>query len=593
LAVYPFAVSKLGKWTNDAWIGLAYFALAAIALVTTRFDDGMAYLWVANAMLVTVLGRRRRRDWAPAIAWSAIGSFLATGMIGAGFVLAPPFALANVTEATLAAYILRRTGAGRLPLGSPHWIGRLVLAAGIAGPLAMMAIVAWPLWLQSGLDPIDTTLRGLAAHGFSNLIFIPIFKLFATSASGVWRGHREREEGVVVPLLFIVQLATTLAVFTQPSPALLFLPILVVIAIVFRGSSRWTAWSLLLLVAIGNAATLLGMGPISLHGIGRGGEVQLLQFYLLTAVLTIVPIAAQIRRNQWFAARVSNSEARYRMLADHSGDVIMHSDEWGVVQFVSPSIERVGGYVPSDLIGRPATEIIHPDFHALIRDHYGFALGGDGRDSRFEYRAIRGNGTWGWFESKCRGLSGNGGPRGVISIIRDISERKEREEQLAIAALTDPLTGLPNRRAFRDAATRLTESQDRPGACIALFDIDFFKAVNDRFGHDAGDEVLQSFAMSARLHLRDGDTLARFGGEEFALLLPGTAGADAIALCERVRAAVASSVCLTAAGPVRFTISGGVAALGEEGLDAALKRADTALYEAKDQGRDRLMRAAA
>jgi diguanylate cyclase (GGDEF)-like protein len=99
--------------------------------------------------------------------------------------------------------------------------------------------------------------------------------------------------------------------------------------------------------------------------------------------------------------------------------------------------------------------------------------------------------------------------------------------------------------------------------------------------------------LSARQHLREGDVLARFGGEEFALLLPGTGETDAIALCERLRAAVAASVCLTASGPVQFTISGGVAALGPHGLDAALKRADRALYQAKDQGRDRLMRAAA
>ena len=583
----------LGTWTRDAWVGLAYFALGALALLTTRFDGGLAYLWVANAMLITVLGRRRRRNWAPAIAWASVGALLSIGLLGAGLALAPALALANMVEAALAAYILRRTGTALLPLGSLRWIARLVLAAGAAGPLAMVAIAALPLWLYTGQDPVDTALRGLAAHGLCNLIFIPIFKLFATSTSGVWRGRRQRRSSLGVRALFLLQVGTTLTVFTQSNLAFLFVPLLPVIAIVFRGSSRLSAWSLMLLVVISNAATLLGYGPIHLDGDRSGSEVQLLEFYLLAAVLTIVPIAAQIRRNEWLAARVRDSEARYRMLADHSADIIMHTTDEGVICFVSPSIERVGGYSAAELLGRNCLEIIHADDHDVVRANYGFALGGVSRDSRFEYRARCKDGSWRWFESRCQALGDEGAARGVINIIRDISERKERERQLALAAMTDPLTALPNRRAFREAVARILDDPRSPGATIALLDIDFFKAVNDRFGHDVGDEVLQSFALSARQSLREGDMVARVGGEEFALLLPGTDESAAVGLCERLRASVASSVCLTAAGPVRFTISGGVAALGEDGLDAALKRADTALYAAKNQGRDRLIRAAA
>ena len=586
-------MTTLGKWTKDAWVGLAYFALGVLALLTTRFDGGLAYLWVANAMLITVLGRRRRRNWGSAIAWASVGAVLSIGLFGAGLSLAPALAIANMVEASLAAYILRRTGTGLLPLGSLRWIGRLVLAAGVAGPLAMVAIASLPLWLSTGHDPLETGIRAIAAHGLCNLIFIPIFKLFATSTGGVWRGRAERRSGIALPALFSVQVATTLAVFTQPSLSLLFLPLLPVIAIVFRGASRWSAWSLLLLVIIANTATLMGFGPVHLVGDRPGGEMQLLQFYLLAAVLTIVPIAAQIRRSDWLGSRVRDSEARYRMLADHSADIIMHTTNEGVICFVSPSIERVGGYPPSELIGRNCLEIIHSDDHEVVHEHYGAALAGAGRDTRFEYRARRKDGGWRWFESRCQALGDENGVRGVISIIRDISERKEREQQLALAAMTDALTGLPNRRAFREAVARLCDDGRSPGATIALLDIDFFKSVNDRFGHDVGDEVLQSFAMSARQSLRDGDMVARFGGEEFALLLPATDESAAIGLCERLRESIASSVCLTAAGPVRFTISGGVAALGEDGLDAALKCADTALYAAKNQGRDRLMRAAA
>ena len=583
----------LRKWTADAWVAPVYFGLGAIALLTTRFDSGLAYLWVANALLITVLGRRRRRDWPPAIAWAAAGSICATGSLGAGWALAPALALANVAEAVLAAYVLRRLRTGLLPLGSFRWVVNLTIAAGLIGPLAMAAIAAIPMWLRLGQDPLETALRVIVGHGIANLIFIPIFKLFATANKGVWRGRQEREPGIVVPVLLAVQIVVTLLVFSWESLPLLFLPLLPVIAIVFRGCSRWSAVSLLLLAVISSGATLMGSGPIHIDGLEEAGKFQLLEVYLLSAILTIFPIAAQIRRSDWLAGEVRDSEARYRMLADHSGDVIMHNDFEGILRFVSPSIERVGGYRPADLVGLPIIEIIHPDFHELVRSHYSFAMGGEGRDTRFEYQALRGDGRWGWFESECRGLSDREGPRGAVSIIRDISERKKREEQLALAAMTDPLTGLPNRRAFREAAGSLASDQRSWTACVALLDIDHFKSVNDRFGHDVGDEVLQGFAATALGLLRDGDLIARFGGEEFALLLRDCDEGGAVAFCERLRAAVAASVCPTAGGPVRFTISGGVAALGADGLDAALKRADNALYLAKHEGRDRLIRAAA
>ncbi len=582
-----------GNWLRDAWVGLAYFALASISIYTTRFDGGLAHLWVGAAFLITVLGRRPRRKWASAIAWSAAGSILATGIVGAGWVMALPFALANMAEALVAALVLRSARSALLPLGSPRWFFNLVVAAGVLGPLAMVAFAALPLMLYNGQDFAETALRVMTGHGLSNLIFIPIFKLFATSNSGLWKGRSQRKSGILVPTLFAFQLVVTLAVFVQEGLPLLFLPLLPVIAIVFRGSSRWSAYSLLLLAVISSSATLLGNGPIHLEGLEFGHKVQLLEVYLLAAVLTIVPIAAQIRRTDWLSGRVRDSEARYRMLADHSGDVIMHSDELGIVRFVSPSIERVGGYRPADLIGSDSMEIIHPDFHDLVRDHYAFALSGQGQDSRFEYKARRSDGRWCWFESECRGLTDPGGPRGVVSIIRDISERKEREQLLAIAAMTDSLTGLPNRRAFREAAAGIIADRRVRDASIAILDLDHFKRVNDTYGHEAGDEVLQSFAAIAQSLRRDDDLIARMGGEEFVLLLPHTVEGDAIKLCERIRKELAGTVCLTSAGPISITVSGGVAALGPDGLDAALKRADIALYKAKNQGRDRLIRSVA
>ncbi|MEO7564440.1 MAG: GGDEF domain-containing protein, partial [Sphingomicrobium sp.] len=200
---------------------------------------------------------------------------------------------------------------------------------------------------------------------------------------------------------------------------------------------------------------------------------------------------------------------------------------------------------------------------------------------------------WRWFESWCRGVVGKDGQvETLVNIVRDISERKQRDEQLAIAALTDPLTGLPNRRAFRNAAAEENIEQRSGVTALALIDIDYFKAVNDRYGHDAGDHVLTGFAVVAQRMLRRDDIIARVGGEEFAIIFPGLDLQNAAKACDRIRAAVANTAFPTAAGSVRITLSGGVALLGSDGLDGALRRADRALYEAKAKGRDRLSLAA-
>jgi diguanylate cyclase (GGDEF)-like protein len=155
------------------------------------------------------------------------------------------------------------------------------------------------------------------------------------------------------------------------------------------------------------------------------------------------------------------------------------------------------------------------------------------------------------------------------------------------------LTGLPNRRAFQSlVASRQQAVRDGGSDCIALLDIDFFKRVNDSWGHDAGDEVLRGFAIVARRELRQKDLVARLGGEEFAILFPDTSLVQAMQICERLRTAVGRRRTSALLPNLRVTVSGGVATLGPGGLECALKVADEALYTAKRSGRDQLALAA-
>jgi diguanylate cyclase (GGDEF)-like protein len=214
----------------------------------------------------------------------------------------------------------------------------------------------------------------------------------------------------------------------------------------------------------------------------------------------------------------------------------------------------------------------------------------------FEYRALTVTGAEIWFETHTRAtLDDAGKVIGVISAARDISKRKLNEIDLADAANSDPLTGLGNRRVFDDKLRRaLYAPRPRPiPTCLAIVDIDFFKRVNDTYGHPAGDQVLKIVAATFKPALRSDDILSRIGGEEFGIILWGIRGSDAGALCERLREAIAALRITVGEQTLKVTVSIGLADLEHFDTEAeALSGADQALYRAKAEGRNCLRLAA-
>ena len=177
----------------------------------------------------------------------------------------------------------------------------------------------------------------------------------------------------------------------------------------------------------------------------------------------------------------------------------------------------------------------------------------------------------------------------ILALQRDLVAANQTLSQLAV---TDPLTELPNRRAIeRMLATTAAERARRPAvpACVGICDLDHFKSINDRHGHDVGDQVLREAARALRRSLRAEDSVGRLGGEEFALILRGFDLSDGATLCERLRETVGSVRVPTADGEVEVSASFGLAELrpGQEPLDA-LRASDAALYRAKAGGRNRV-----
>ncbi len=201
------------------------------------------------------------------------------------------------------------------------------------------------------------------------------------------------------------------------------------------------------------------------------------------------------------------------------------------------------------------------------------------------------NGRDKWVLVSAQTLVSDGTIDGLLWQVQDITREENALRELQRVSSLDPLTGLFNRRAFMQLWRRERARAMRLGAPLSLviMDLDFFKQINDRFGHQAGDEVLTHVARTLEQQTRDTDIVARFGGEEFVMLLPDTDLHGALEAAEKVREALANTpVHLSDHRRVPVTLSTGVAQWEEsEAFEALYKKADAALYQAKQQGRNR------
>jgi diguanylate cyclase (GGDEF)-like protein/PAS domain S-box-containing protein len=265
-----------------------------------------------------------------------------------------------------------------------------------------------------------------------------------------------------------------------------------------------------------------------------------------------------------------------------SNDMLCEADFDGYFTRVNDQWEDQLGWSREELLRRPYAELIHPDDLDRTAEAAGSLGAGHSEVVDFENRYRAKDGSWRWLLWSARSDE-----RRIYAVAKDITQRKileqEREELLGrveAMARTDELTGLANRRAWDEELRREIARCRREGGrfTVALLDLDRFKDYNDTHGHQAGDELLREAAVRWRAGLRVSDFLARYGGEEFALLLPGCPPADAQPVVERVRTAT----------PRGQTCSAGIASWdGEESAESLVRRADGALYEAKECGRDR------
>ncbi len=313
---------------------------------------------------------------------------------------------------------------------------------------------------------------------------------------------------------------------------------------------------------------------------------------VLITVLVVTRQLFAVRQNVRLLAEAAarQNEARFRSLVQHSSDVIMVVTAQGMVRFVSPSVSRVFGHDPTQLIGRTLSDILHPEDRERADAFFHDAAQLPGSTPPVEWRVRHPGGAWLHAETIATNLQHDRTVRGVVLNSRDVSERKRLEQQLTHQAFHDFLTGLANRALFRDRVSHALAlaRRQRHSITVLFLDLDDFKKVNDSLGHAEGDRLLIEAAKRFVCCARSTDTVARIGGDEFAILIEDSSAPEGYAtVVDRLTTAMTAPFLLSGTEvPVNASI-GIATAAGDETADELLRNADVAMYAAKRRGKGR------
>jgi diguanylate cyclase (GGDEF)-like protein/PAS domain S-box-containing protein len=337
-------------------------------------------------------------------------------------------------------------------------------------------------------------------------------------------------------------------------------------------------------LAIAHLSWLLAVYVLTLGVVeGTGGYSPLTRWFF-----TAVSLAVVMGLTSAIVARRTKADRRARRFFDLSHDMLCTADMEGYFVELNSAWGECLGYGDEELRAAPFAELVHPDDRERTKAETADMFKGSGTIAGFENRYLAKDGSWHWLRWSSTLAADESliyaRATDVTELKRVESERENLLTEVGALARSDPLTGLPNRRGLDEqlpremARARRAESE----LCLGIVDIDRFKAYNDAHGHLAGDTMLRDCAVAWDSELREEDTIVRFGGEEFLVVLPDCPLEQAAEIVERLRAAT----------PDGQTCSAGLACwdYSETAVDL-VDRADSALYRAKAAGRDQLVRA--
>ncbi len=277
----------------------------------------------------------------------------------------------------------------------------------------------------------------------------------------------------------------------------------------------------------------------------------------------------------------------FQMMADAKDDIVIKTDLAGIIRYASPSTGPLGTLISDGECGPHILDLVDTAHKAAIEDTLIKAL--QGRNSRdwLEFNSPRADDKTQWFSIRLAALKNPKGEiSGTLGVVRDLQEVKHLEEQIFRAELTDPLTGLTNRRAWMEMLQHLIDTKG--AASLALIDIDHFKAINLHYGISSGDKVLIAFADFLRTQIPKGISISRVGGSRFGMFFPDWTIERTESVCREIVDVLANLRCTDWQHRFSITASVGIASVSPD-IDMTVKTAETALRLARAKGGSTVM----
>ena len=570
-------------------LALAIALCAWWSIVFTRGALGLSSLWVASGVLCGVLLTSPRKQWLPFLLAAFIASvavnFLCRGVDPRGVALS----FANSLDAWMVAVLVARYAGevdrlSNIKRSLAVSAAASLIACSVSGLIAVLVEQAY----TSAPAPLLLLFRTwLASHVLGMAIFATL-SITARVEGRRMLGRPGRRLELAATLALIT--SACWLVFNQSFFAITYIIFPPLLLCVFRHRFSGFVPATAIIAIIATSLTAAGHGPFFDPWINDIQSTLMLQGFIASVCLLAFPVAVVLTERRLLVRRLVASERDYRILADHSHDLIVRMSADGLRRYTSPSATQLLGW-PHDTFGKPRWELVHPEdidnFKQTLKDVFA-----DGETRIFTVRLLHAEGHYVWMElgiSRVPSMRA-GDPHEVIYAGRDVTEREEARQTLARLVRHDTLTELGNRMYFDERVELAVARSHRNGMKLAVLyiDIDRFKQINDTHGHAVGDAVLVEFASRLRSCVRATDFPARLGGDEFVVLVEDIDTPEAPrTIAEKLIASLHEEI---VAGDVRVcaTASIGIAESTDtdNDADALLRRADAALYAAKSAGRN-------
>jgi diguanylate cyclase (GGDEF)-like protein/PAS domain S-box-containing protein len=565
---------------------------AWLSIYITREGGRVAAVWLSNGVLLGLLLSVRASRWPAYLMAGYLGNLAAA--IASGDTLATALSLCacNMVEIALAARLIRSgavSGSG-VDLSERNTLIRFTAFAVVLGPL--VAAVLGSLIL-SGTLQADVVKTWFLADALGMAITAPITIIVAQERLRRSSGLRKVWTSGSMALLVLI----TVGIFLQTHYPLAFLIVPATLLVVFQHGQAGGAVAIAVVGVITVAATLMGHWRFALMtDASLPQKIYLLQLFIAVTSAQVLAVGALLAARERLQSQLQEREAQLRGVADNMPALVAQIDASQRYVFANAHLGQVFGIDPASMIGRTMREVRGEKVYADIQPYVERVLNGE--TLSFQNMAEVNGRSFHYQSNYAPYRDSDGKVGGFYAMTFDITALKQAESQLEQIARFDALTGLPNRREFESRFADARQLALRSGQAMALLflDVDHFKAVNDSYGHGAGDLVLQTIANRLKTCVRASDCVARIAGDEFVAILNGLREQSEIQFVARkILSAMAQPIsCNGEEIIVSVSIGAAFEKPGERDTNEPMMSiADRALYASKAAGRGTFRIAAA